>query len=111
MRFIGTNCSRCRFCSGVRTFSISVSIGPGCTEFTRILRGARSIAAALVIPLNAHLVAPYASAPGDPRRPATDDILAIAPPPDCSINGTTVFMPRKQRSNLEDRNFYYGLRW
>jgi len=25
-------------------------IGPGCTELTRILRGARSIAAALVIP-------------------------------------------------------------
>jgi DNA-binding XRE family transcriptional regulator len=30
-------------------------------------------AAALVIPLNAHFVALYAIAPGDPRRPATDD--------------------------------------
>ena len=37
-----------------------------------------------------------AIAPGDPRRPATDDILAIDPPPDCSISGTTAFMPRKQ---------------
>jgi hypothetical protein len=36
-------------------------------EFTLILRGARSIAAALVIPLNAHFVALYAIAPGDPR--------------------------------------------
>src|SRR5213596_2293760 len=62
MRFIGTNCSRCRFCSGLRTFNISVSIGPGCTEFTRILRGARSIAAALVIPLSTHFVALYAIA-------------------------------------------------
>src|SRR5215470_15034945 len=95
MRFIGTNCTRCRFCSGVRTLIISVSIGPGCTEFTRILRGARSIAAALVIPLNAHFVALYAIAPGDPRRPATDDILTIEPPPDRSINGATVLMPRK----------------
>ena len=35
---------------------------------------------ALVIPLNAHLVALYAIAPGDPRSPATDDILTIEPP-------------------------------
>src|SRR5215831_7009087 len=95
MRFIGTSCSRCRFCSGVRTFSISVSIGPGCTEFTRILRGARSIATALVMPLKAHLVALYAIAPGDPRSPATDDILTLEQPPDRSINGATVLMPRK----------------
>ena len=37
---------------------------------------------------------------GDPRRPATDDILTIEPPLDCSINGTTVFIPRKQPSWL-----------
>jgi hypothetical protein len=57
MRFIGTCHTRCAFCSGVRRFCISVSIGSGCTEFTRIFFGARSTAAALVMPRNAHFVA------------------------------------------------------
>ena len=57
-RRIGTACSRRAFCSGVRTSSIGVSIGPGWTEFTRMLRGARSSAAAFVMPRNAHLVLP-----------------------------------------------------
>jgi type III restriction enzyme len=50
--------------------------------------------------VNAHFVALYAIAPGDPRRPATDDILTIEPPPDRAINGTTIFIPRKQPSWL-----------
>src|ERR1700756_5614430 len=85
---------------GAQAPSISVSIGPGCTELTLMLRLARSMAADLVMPRNAHLVALYANACGEPRRPADDEMLTIAPPPARSIAGTTAFMPRKQPSWL-----------
>src|SRR5262249_48935976 len=56
----------------------------------------RSIAADLVTPRSAHLVAAYAKDPGDSLKPAIDEIFTIDPPPERSIAGTTAFMPRKQ---------------
>jgi hypothetical protein len=60
MPFIGTWSTRCRFCSGLPTRSISVAIGPGWTEFTRMWRCARSIAAACVRLRSTHVVALHA---------------------------------------------------
>ncbi len=56
--------------------SMSVSIGPGCTEFTRI-SGPSSIAATLVSPRTPHFEAPYAPCPKKPTMPAAEEMLTI----------------------------------
>ena len=48
-----------------------------------------------VIPVTAHLVAPYAVDPKTPSRPATEDVLMMDPPWSASIiAGAAVRMPR-----------------
>src|SRR4051812_10854372 len=71
---------------------------PGCTEFTRICFGPSSIAAHLVMPRIAHLVAAYAVQFAMPARPSTDEALMIEPPPFVRIVCVTACMPRKQPS-------------
>jgi hypothetical protein len=76
-------------------FIIGVSIMPGWIEFTRTPCFASSSAAAFVIPLTAHLDAPYAIAPAVPTKPAVDEMLTIDPAFCSIIAGATACMPRK----------------
>src|SRR5437762_9263656 len=80
------NCAMDASDSGVG-FVNGVRISPGCTEFTRMLRGANSTAAALVMPRTANFEAVYASVYGAPTRPATEEMLMIEPPPAFIIDG------------------------
>src|SRR4051794_1724764 len=73
---------------------MSVSIWPGCSEFTRTPDAASSLATDFVIPRTAHLLGAYAVRRGDPIRPATEDMLMIEPPPFATIVGAIVRMPR-----------------
>jgi hypothetical protein len=57
MRRMGTCAKRSAISASLRMWIMAVSIGPGCTEFTRMPRGARSTAADLVMPRSAHFVA------------------------------------------------------
>src|SRR6478609_7813853 len=79
---------------------IGVSIMPGWIEFTRMPLGPSSIAAHLVMPRIAHLVAAYAVQLAMPARPSTEDALMIEPPPFLRIVRVTACMPRKQPSWL-----------
>jgi hypothetical protein len=58
------------------------------------------MAAVLVSPRTAHLLATYAPKRGRPCRPAVDEMLTIEPPPARTIDGVTVFMPRNTPCTL-----------
>src|SRR6478735_3823467 len=77
-----------------------VSIMPGCTELTRMPLGPSSIAAALVMPRIANLVAEYAVHIASPPRPSIEEAFTIDPPPFLRMVRATDFMPRKQPSWL-----------
>ena len=77
-----------------------VSIMPGCTELTRMPLGPSSIAAALVMPRMANLVAEYAVHIAMPPRPSIEEAFTIEPPPFLRMVRATDFMPRKQPSWL-----------
>src|SRR6478735_3032206 len=62
--------------------------------------GPSSIAAHLVMPRIAHLVAAYAVQLAMPARPSTDEALMIEPPPFLRIVRVTACIPRKQPSWL-----------
>ena len=46
------------------------------------------------MPRTAHFDAEYANSVDAPRRPATDEILMMEPPPAAFIGSTTDFIPR-----------------
>src|SRR5579871_3541147 len=64
------------------------STAPGRTALTRMLSGPSSMARLLVKPTTAHLEAEYGVRRGNPKRPAADDRLTMAPPPALRSNGT-----------------------
>src|SRR6267143_5632617 len=85
-------------CPGAMPFSrdaiIRDAIGPGLIELMRTPLLAHSAAALRVSPITACLLALYALMPGVPVRPATLELLIIAPPPVAAIPGRTCLRPR-----------------
>src|SRR5689334_23075830 len=83
---------------------------PGWIELTRMPFGPSSMAAALVMPRIAHLVATYPVSDAIPARPSTLEALMIEPPPFLRIVRATAFMPRKVPSWFTlTRNRYSSL--
>ena len=79
--------------AGSPSGSMSVSIAPGCTEFTRI-SGPSSMAATFVSPRTPHFDAPYAPCPRNPTMPAVDEMFTMDERPDRLNSGAHVWMPR-----------------
>jgi hypothetical protein len=81
---------------------IGVSITPGWTVLTRTpsSAAAHSIATAFANRRTPPFVAQYPAKPADPRRPATDDMMIIDPPPARRMAGTTYFTERKTPSRF-----------
>ena len=67
---------------------------PGSTELTRMLDGPSSMAQVCVRPASPNLLALYGVRSEKPSRPATDEILMMAPPPAARSSGTA---PRAHR--------------
>ena len=72
---------------------IGVSIGPGCTEFTRMFCRPSSSAATLARPRTANLLDTYPAIPPAPTKPFTDDVSTIEPPPASAIVGAATCTP------------------
>src|SRR5262252_7566943 len=63
------------------------STGPGRIAFTLTPSGPSSIESDLVRPITPHFAAEYGARRGNPKRPAAEDRLMIAPPPAARRNG------------------------
>src|SRR5574340_1150404 len=66
--------------SGWAFDTCAVSVKPGHTQFTRMLRGPSSIAAPRVAEITAALVMEYWIKNGEFRRPATEAVFTMEPP-------------------------------
>src|SRR3546814_15306969 len=86
---------RCHASASAVTLAwIGVCIAPGTIVFTRILLLTHSIATALVIVRIELVLALWAIIPGHPRRPSSELLFTIAPPPLAAITGSAARIPR-----------------
>src|SRR4051812_33565477 len=80
------------FCALFET-TMGVSVQPGASALTRMLRPAFSMAATRVSPSTPCLEAAYAHMAPGPVSAATDAVLQMTPPLERRISGNSYFIP------------------